>query len=116
MDASDLDQRITFEQRVVASRDTAFGAEVLQEPWPALPDCWAKVEDQVNPKKGGDESVREGMRLTESRTVVTVRWRNDIVNSMRIRWAARGRLFQITGQAEIGRREWLQITCEEYSA
>ena len=111
MQIEDLDQRVTLEQRSVA-RETAFGAEVVT--WPALATVWANLVDQVNPKKGGDEVVAADIRTTQRRTHVTIRWRNDVTPDMRVQWPYRSRTFQITGMSEIGRREWLELTCEEY--
>lgn len=112
MQIADLSQRVTIEQRSVA-RETAFGSEVVT--WSTLATVWANVVDQVNPKKGGDEVTGGDMRTVQSRTIVTIRWRNDITNDMRVQWPDRSRVFQITGKAEIGRREWLELSCEEYS-
>lgn len=112
MDASDLDQRITIEQPSIA-RGTPYGEEIAS--WVTLATVWASVTDQVNSKKGGDEEVQDSTRVHARRTHIQIRWRADVTPVMRIQWPARTRTFQITGLSELGRREGLLLTCEEYS-
>lgn len=112
MDASDLDQRATIEQRSVA-RGATFGEEDVT--WTTLATVWAQIIDQVNVKKGGDEEVKDNVRVQARRTRIVMRYRNDLRADMRVQWPARGRTFQITGISEIGRREAIELTCEEYS-
>ena len=112
MDIGELDQRITIEQRSVA-RGATFGEEDVT--WSTLATVWAKVIDQVNIKKGGDEEVKDNLRVHARRTRIVMRYRNDLGADMRVQWPDRSRTFQITGISEIGRREAIELTCEEYS-
>lgn len=107
-----LDSRVTIEQRTV-TRGAVFGEEI--NTWSTLATVWAMVEDQVNPKKGGDEEVKDNTRVKASRTHIQIRYRGDVTTDMRIQWPARNRTFQITGISELGRRQALQLTCEQYS-
>lgn len=108
-----LDQRITIERRDVARGDD-YGEEIVT--WTPLASCWAAVEDQITPTKGGDELVTADMRLLASRTRITLRYLAGVTTDMRVQWPARSRTFQITSMAELGRRLGLELTCEAYSA
>lgn len=107
-----LDQRITLERPSVTRG--AYGEEVVT--WTPVASCWAAVVDQVTPTKGGDETVVADLRLLASRTRITLRYLAGITTDMRVQWPARSRIFQITGMAELGRRDGIELTCEEYSA
>ena len=109
--AGKLDQRLTIERRSI-TRGT-FGEEVVT--WSTLATVWAMVEDQLNVKKGGDEEVKDNMRVLASRTHFQIRYRGDVTTDDRIQWPARNRKFQITGIVEVGRRQALTLTCEQYS-
>lgn len=114
MDIGSLDQRITLERRSV-TRGPDYGEEVVA--WLPVASTWARVEDQVTPSKGGDELVAADLlRLLARRTRITLRYLAGVTTDMRVQWPARGRVFQITGASELGRRAGLELTCEEYSA
>lgn len=112
MDIGLLDQRITIERKV-PTRDPDYGTEQLA--WATVATVWAKVTDEVNPKKGGDESVIQNTRVERSRTQVLIRYLAGLTTDMRVQWPDRGRVFQITSMAETGRRECIEMSCEEYS-
>ena len=107
-----LDQRVVIERKSVA-RDSALGSEVIT--WVTLATVWACMREVREPARGGDEAVSRDQRIVQGRSTCTVRWRSDVTTDMRVRWPARSRVLQITSQAEMGRREWLELSCEEFS-
>lgn len=113
MDAGRLDQRLTIERRAVA-QDGNFGGESVT--WSTLATVWGHVADIVNTSEGGEERMRQGVRVEASLTQITIRYRGDLTSDMRVQWPARGRTLQIVGLAEVGRRDALQLSCEQYSA
>lgn len=113
VDASELDQRVWI-QRKVSVKDPDFQTETFS--WVDVVDVFAKVVDEINPKKGGDELVDQNIRVQRSRTQILIRYQPGITSAMRVRWPARDRIFQITSIAEKGRREGLEFSCEEYSS
>ena len=104
-----LDRRLVIEQPVL-SRSTETGAEVTT--WQTLATVWAElVESEVgqSPATGEDAGVVTAARPSR----VRMRYRSDINETMRFRVG--GRLLQILGMAEIGRREGLKFSCKAWS-
>lgn len=112
MDIGTLDQRITI-QRKNATREADYGTEVLA--WVDVATVWAKITDEINIKKGGDESIDQSQRVERSRTQVLIRYLAGLSTDMRVLWPDRARTFQITSMAEKGRRDGIEISVEEYS-
>jgi SPP1 family predicted phage head-tail adaptor len=112
MESSKLDQRLTIEKPSVA-QDASFGAESVT--WSTLATVWGKVADVVNTRRGGEETVEQNVRVRSSLTQITIRYRSDVTTDMRIQWTARGRTLQIVGMAELGRRDGLQLSCEQFT-
>jgi SPP1 family predicted phage head-tail adaptor len=104
----DLDRQVTIQQRTVA-RDATFGSEVPT--WSDLATVWAKVsESSTQPgNRGQVERVDAYVRPTK----VFIRWRADVDTTMRLSYE--GQLLKIDGTAEIGRRQWLEMACAEWS-
>jgi len=42
-----------------------------------------------------------------------MRWRDDVTTRHRLRHGTR--LLQITGVAELGRQQWLELACQEWA-
>ena len=102
-----------IEQRTLSARSANYGSEVSV--WAALAAVWGAQVDTVNTRQGGEEHVDANVRVRSSLTQILIRYRSDVTSDMRINWPARNRLFQIVGLAEVGRRDGLQLSCEEYS-
>lgn len=93
-----LRHRITIEQRTLASDGMGGSTET----WSTLATLWAKVE----PKSAKHKWIAES--LTEITThVITIRNRDDIDSSMRIKWD--GRTFQIEGSYDRDERDRFRI-------
>ena len=109
--AGELDQRVTFETRSVA-RDATFGSEVPT--WtPDASDTWAKVW-QSSTVAGLSAGQGESIVSVARPTRVWIRWRTGIDRTThRLRW--RGQLLRIIGTAEIGRGQWLELSCAEWA-
>lgn len=102
------DRRITIERRTIA-KDGTYGAAVPT--WVTLAVLWAERRDALPSRQ---DSTQQGMERT--RAAVRYRFRYpdvDLDSTMRVRDGAQ--LLQIVGPAaEIGRREWMEIACEEF--
>lgn len=112
MFAGRLDRLITIEYRQVA-RDAATGAEVAT--WQALgAQVWASKEEFTNVGASEEYMRPGGVEANGGISRIKVRWRSDINTTMRLNLGS-GELRQITGLAEIGRREGLQLSCKAWS-
>lgn len=104
-----LDRRLVIEQPVT-TRASDTGAEVIT--WQTLATVWAElVESEAGQSAttGEDASVVTAARHSR----VRMRYRSDVNESMRFRVG--GRVLQILGMAEIGRREGLKFSCKAWS-
>lgn len=105
----ELDRRVTLERPLI-TRDAATGAQLVA--WPVLDTVWAQVLESA---PADDEEQRTGV-LTYSRpTRIRLRWRADVEPTLRVRLDDGVRLLQITGTAQLGRREFLELACREWS-
>lgn len=107
MQAGQLDRRPAFERKSV-TRDPASGAEVVT--WVAAFTVWAQILEAVT---GSDEDQRAGAMVYSRPVRVRILYRTDVDPTMRINYL--GRLLQITGVAEIGSRQGLELACKEWS-
>lgn len=105
-----LDRLITIEQRST-SRDSATGAEVVS--WVALAQVWASREEFTN-TGASEEYVRNGVVVHGGISKMRIRYRTDVDTTCRLNLGG-GHLRQVTGLAEIGRGEGLELTCREWS-
>lgn len=112
MNASQLDRRITIERKEITP-DPDYGTPV--ESWVGFATRWAQVQD-VLPSKS--ERVAEGLRVATRPARIRLRYMAGITSDMRvIVHGATDRLMQIVGgPAELGRREWTELVCEEYTS
>ena len=111
MRAGQLDRRITIERPGMVEGE--YGPQ---------PGGWvsvavrvpAQVKDALPSKS---ETVQEGMAMATRPARLRMRYLRGITSDMRITLHGDiDELFQIVGgPAEIGRREWLEMTIEQYS-
>lgn len=108
-----LDRWITI-QRKTGARDATYGTET---------DTWEDVAARISanvqdvlPSKS--EASREGIRVATQPTRIRIRYRPGITSDMRvIIHGSPNRTCQIvSGPAELGRHEGLEMMVEEYSS
>lgn len=105
--AGDLDRRITIQQRSVA-REAVYGGETVT--WTTLATVWAQLWESAT-----DGEFIEGGTLAYARpTRLRIRYRSDVDPTMRVSLPT-GRLLQITGTAELGRRQYTELACKEWA-
>lgn len=101
-----LDRRVRIEQPVV-TRDSAFGSQQIT--WSLVATVWAQVREVSQAERTADN-----LRVATRTTTVTIRYRPGVVPTMRL--VEDTRVLQIVGQPlERGRRQWLDIQCEEFN-
>jgi head-tail adaptor len=111
MNIGKLDRYVRVEQKTVTN-DPDFGSEVIT--WSEYITAWAKVEDILT---NNQENTRSDLRLLTRPCKVVMRYNSGINATMRLVLLDRdNRVLQIvTKPAEIGRREAIEFTCEEFS-
>ncbi|MDP3650900.1 MAG: head-tail adaptor protein [Rhodoferax sp.] len=112
MRAASYDRRVTIEQKTVTP-DPDYGTPAIT--WtPFATRIAAQVQDTLPSKS---ESVQQGIRIAAKPARVRIRYLSGVSSDMRV--VVHGltdRVMQITGgPAELGRREGIEIVCEEYS-
>lgn len=112
MRAAQLDRKITIEQKTV-TRDPDYNTEVIA--WTVFASRISAQVQDVLPSKS--EQVSQGIRVATQPARVRIRYMAGITSDMRvIVHGSTDRTMEIVGgPAEIGRREWLEMVCEEYS-
>lgn len=111
MRASVRDKKILIERKQV-TRDEDYNTEVIV--WVRHARLWANVQD-VLPSK--DENNDNGIRIGKRRVRIRINFRSDVTGDMRvvIEKPTRSVLQIVGGPAELGRKEGMEIMCEEYS-
>lgn len=104
-----LDRQVIVEQRSV-SRDPTFNSEVIA--WSALATVWAQVVESATPPSANPGQA-EALAAYQRPMKIRIRWRADVDTTLRLNYG--GRLLQINGTAELGRRQWLELACQEWS-
>lgn len=109
--AGQLDRLIDIERKIV-TKEADFGSEVVE--WiTRAADVWARVTESAAPPAGNPTAAAMVDGYVRPHRI-RVRWRSDIdITLDRINYG--GRLLQITGTAEVGRREWLDLACDEWA-
>jgi head-tail adaptor len=107
-----LDRQITFEVQSV-EQDEVYGTE--KKIWiPFAARVPANVQD-VLPSKS--EAVKQGMKVANRPARIRMRYLAGITSDMRV--VIHGEIDRITqivsGPAELGRREGIELVVEEYS-
>jgi SPP1 family predicted phage head-tail adaptor len=105
------DTLITFQERT-GTQDSGTGAWTYE--WADLgadPDEWAEVQD-ILPSRA--EDVADSINIQRRPCRIRTLFRDDITSAMRVTFE--GRTLQIiAGPAELGRRDGLEMICEELS-
>jgi SPP1 family predicted phage head-tail adaptor len=104
-----MDRRLLIEQKVV-TKNPDYGNEVIT--WTELAVVWGSVTDILRPK---EENTTAGLRLLTKPCAIQIRYKAGITSDMRITILNRDRLLQIVSVAEIERRRYLSLMCEEFS-
>jgi SPP1 family predicted phage head-tail adaptor len=95
------DRRIEI-QHLVGSRN-GYGENVQE--WKQFCKMWASVNH-----KGGREGFYARQVVAEGVVVFKMRYRDDIRETMRI--VHNERIYNINAIAEVGRKDWLEITAK----
>ena len=107
-----FNRQITIEHKSVTP-DPDYGTETIT--WLPFAARIAASYDESLPSKS--ESISQGIRVAHQPATIQFRYRPGVTSDMRI--VLHGdvnRLFQITGgPALLGRKEWLEVSVEEYS-
>lgn len=114
--AGQLDRRISIERKSVA-QDANYGTE--SPTWVVFARRIAAQVQDILPSKS--ESVQQGIRIATRPARVRIRYMGGITSDMRVvvhskRPSTSDRTLQIVGgPAELGRREGIELVCEEFS-
>ena len=109
LSAGDLDRRIIIEARAVTGTDPTYGTPVYG--WATHAEVWAQVRD-VLPSRA--ESLDDSVSISRRPARIRIRYREGITSDMRIKFGDRTLLI-VSGPAELGRREALELMAEELS-
>ena len=106
-----LDRYVRIEQKSI-TRDEEYGSEVVA--WIKYKECWASVTDITSRMQ---ESTVSDLRLLKRPCKVMMRYDPTVDATMRLVMIDRdNRILQIvTKPAEIGRREAIEFTAEDYA-
>jgi SPP1 family predicted phage head-tail adaptor len=107
--AGRLDTVITFQHRAATTEQT-YGTNIYT--WANLPtdaEEWAEVLDLLPSRT---ESLPDGVSLARRPVRIRTRYRDDITGEMRVKIGDRV-LRIVAGPAVLGRREGLEMFCEE---
>jgi len=106
--AGDLDRIITLQQRTV-TRDSLLGEVVT---WPDLATVRAQVIESSAPV-AVNNAASDAVQLYARPHKIRIRFR--VLDKASVRISYGGRLLRITGTAELGRRERIELACEEWA-
>ncbi len=108
-----LDRLISIDYKSVEI-DPTYGSEVVT--WLRLATMRAEIRDF--PPARSEAVVGQELTVARNLTRIRIRYRPDIDSAMRV--VAHGdadQVYQIIGgPAELGRRQYLQLTCERYTS
>lgn len=115
MRGGQLDRRIT----ILAPGPDVDGGEYGPQPGEYAPIFRGEriPARRVDDLPSNSESIAEGLRLAHRPAKLHIRYRPDITSDMRIIMHDESdKVYEISGgPAEIGRREWIELTIREYS-
>jgi SPP1 family predicted phage head-tail adaptor len=100
MKAGTLDQRVTFQRRVVVQ--DAYGQDTIT--WTDIATVWAQCH-----ALRGREFFAAAQTQMETSVKVRVRYRADIDQTCRMVWD--GKNHDITGVIPVGRKDMLELIC-----
>lgn len=112
MNIGKLSQRVRIDRKTT-SQDATYGTPVVT--WSELATVYAEVQD-VLPSRA--EKAGEGIQIASRPARIRMRYRSDITADMRCVLLDRAnRVLQIvSGPAEIGRKEGIELMAQEYSS
>jgi head-tail adaptor len=112
MKAGQLDRRVTLQQKTV-TQDPDYGTETIV--WATFASRIAAQVQDTLPSKS--ESVQQGVRVGTRPARVRLRYLAGITSDMRVvLHDTTDRILEIIGgPAEIGRREGIELVCQEYT-
>lgn len=111
--ASELDRQVRIQAKAT-TRDADYGSEVL-DPWSTFATVWAGIRDIAETGPGGGEASSRAERTSTRRSTVKIRDLPGLKSDMRVVDIDNGRVLQIVGITEIGRRQGHLLLCEDYS-
>lgn len=100
-------RRRVLVERPVTQQDPDYGSQQTTG-WVPVGTWWAEVLDVI-----GKEATQDSMRALTRPSRVRMRWTDKVDPTMRL--TVDGRVMQIVGIAEIGRRDGLELLVEQYS-
>jgi SPP1 family predicted phage head-tail adaptor len=106
MNAGDLDRRVTLQSASIVK--DATGGPV--ETWADTATVWAAIYDLSG--KAINEALQVGSAVNRR---VTIRWRSGVTSAMRIKFVD-GSTAKVAFVRELGRREFLELHCEDMNA
>ncbi len=107
--SGDLTDLITFQRR---EGTQSPGTGAWSYVWIDVgPQEWAQVRGDL---PGRSESVADGIALNQRTCRVRCRYRDDVTSAMRVKHGDRV-LAIIAGPEMLGRREGLEMKCQDYS-
>lgn len=101
MRAGQLDRVVRLERR---GPDTRPSSGSVVQTWLTILTAFASRRDTL-----GSERVATGVEQTMTDAVFRIRWRPDVTSATRL--TCEGQAWDIMAAAELGRREWLDLTC-----
>lgn len=108
MKAGDLDRRVTILAQVV-TKDPTYGTDVAT--WEPQVTVWAQVRDTL-PSRA--DRVSDDIVLSRRPARVRMRYRTDVTQANRIEIDGR-QMKIVSGPAELGRRDGIEIMVEQLS-
>jgi head-tail adaptor len=111
VDAGGMRDRITIEANT-PTREGSFNSKVAN--WrPIGPDISARVDD-VPPARGNSETNANNSKSNTRKRTVSIRWRADLTTAMRLKVRGETVYYAITGMNDVGYRDQLDLSCEEF--
>lgn len=105
--AGQRDKLIRIERRTASQAEA--GSREVSESWDLISEEWANVAPAREGASGG-EDVEAGQPSARQFRIFTIRHREEVSPSQKIRIVFNGWAFDIVGVEEIGRREEMRVT------
>lgn len=109
MNIGAINIRARIERPAVIGQDVDYGTDVLG--WALVGVVWCNVQDELPSRS---EAVKNGLAVTQQRTRVRMRYRQDLDSSMRL--TIGGVIHEIVGgPAVLGDKDGIELFCSRYS-
>lgn len=106
IDPGEFDTLVRIERPVT---DEAFDGAGSGD-WELVDEVWIGIRDKL---LSSGEKLADGSNVTTRPARIRMRFRDDVSTEMRI--VAGDRILQlVAGPAELGRRQWMEFSAEEY--